>query len=245
MGLVFFFFPFYTREFPLLFFLLETEQGSRQAQAAAWVLAPVTEPWGSQRDVERVGCGTGAHQGSGAERGKARHRRGQRPGSPGRGGEHPVVPMAKVARGRSWLARGGQGDRRRTPWGGLQVTRTPSDPSQDLGKSLQDPWHPQPFPCCQPLDPTCPHAGGAGTWLSPSSSRLQGDKQSPLAHPGPRLWLRSSCCRAGTGRGAEGPRGDRGQQFREGWRGCSKRGGSQLPPCMALEYFFEKTWHEM
>lgn len=107
-GFGFFFFPFYTREFPLLFFLLETEQGSRQAQAATWALAPVTEPRGrrtrgSQRDVERVGCGTGAHQGSGAERGKARHREGTAAGGPrGGGSEAPVAPTARAAHGGSW-----------------------------------------------------------------------------------------------------------------------------------------------
>lgn len=171
------------------------------------------------------GCGTGAHQGSGAERGKAQHRRGQSQGTPGRGWRAPRGTHGQGGTWRGWVARGGHGDRYRTPLsrGGLRVTRTPSDPSRASGKdgSFQDPRHPQSFPSCQPSGSRCPHAGELARGSPPAS--LQGDQRSPLAHPGPRLWLRSSCCRAGTGRGAEAGGGSpRGQQFQEGWRGCWK-----------------------
>lgn len=137
--------------------------------------------------------------------------RGQRPGVPGEGA---VRPPWHPQRGRHMAGAGGtRGTRRQTqdtpepgegckspkhpvsppePWGKMGPSRTPGTPSRPIPAKLRD--------------PSCPHAGGADPGLSPSSSRSQGDKKSPLAHPGPRLWLRSSRCRASTGRRAEAGR---------------------------------------
>lgn len=188
MGLVFFFFSFLYKRisiaFVCFFFLLETEQGSRQVQAATWVLAPVpggpSGIWGGW-DVGQVPT-----KAAGAERGKAQHREGTAAGDPrGGGGEHPVAPTA----GAGWH----MGDKvtdtgHPRARGGLRVTGTPSDPSRTSGKagSFQDP----PAPPVAPFLPSfqiqrVPTPGELALGSPPAPLNCRGTKNPPRHTLGP------------------------------------------------------------
>lgn len=246
----FFFFPFYTREFPLLFFfLLEREQGSRQAQAATWALAPVTEHAGPGGPSGTWGGGMW-DRGPPRQRGRAWQGT-ARGGDGGRGPRGGLVTTPRSPRRRWHVAGAGWhvGDKvtdTGQPWarGGLQVTKTPSDPSQALGKggSFQDPPHPQSSPCCQPsVSP------GWGRWhlALPQLLLVTGGQIIPPGTPRtPSLVKEQPLPRWHRARGRGWWRGQ-GTAVPGGMERLLKARGAPAPPCMALEYLFEKTWHEM
>lgn len=157
-------------------------------------------------------------------------------GDSGRGprggvGEHPVVPMAKVAHGRSWWGTRWQIQDAAEPGEGCKSPKHPVIPPELWGKtgpSRTPGTHSGPLAANLP-DPTCPHTRGAGT-CSPPAPLVAGGQITPPGTPrAPSLVKEQPLPRWHRARGRGWRRGQ-GQQFQEGWRGCSKRGGPQLPP---------------
>lgn len=194
MWVWFFFFLFIQEKFPLLFFFFPPgNRAGQQAGAGSDVGARPGDGAPRSRGCRRGGSGGTWDRCPPRQRGRAWQGTAQG-GDSGRGrwagrGEHPVAPTAKVAHG-------GQGDRHRAPLspGRAASHRTPSDPPKPWGKNV-------------PSLPTfriqrVPRLGELALGSPPAPLGCRGTNN-PLAHPGPRLWLRSSRCGAGTGRGAK------------------------------------------
>lgn len=157
-----FFFSFLYKRISIAFFFPPGNRAGQQAGAGSDVGARpgdgAPRSWGCQR-----GGSSGTwDRGPPRQRGRAWQGTAQG-GDSGRGPWAGGAPLAKVARG-------GQDDRYRAPLspGRAASHQNSQRSSQALGKEC-------PLAANLP-DPACPQAGGAGTRLSPSSSRLQGDK---------------------------------------------------------------------